>query len=619
MVSSFNIEGALFGVGGVEEVVDFGAPLPILVGETDSGKSTVFEAMWWVLGVGPKKLQKAASACGSVGFVARIDGVRWRITRSTAPGAKEVCFARGSIEEFHPVKGSATSRSAADVFQDLLGVPRLGSGKTRVTMDLLLPWLYAGQGDLGTYYLSQQSSEARIAVCRVLLGANDAGVEELRQRFAEKERAWSKARNKVRKILREREERDLPTVEELQRRDAQWRQQQEQKALEAQEAGKVLSEMHGELAALQKRTAVAQEAQRAARSAADDRERTARELAHAAGRARGRLEAAREAAADPTTCHECSRPLDLAGLAEDDCPVCRRPDPGRLHRGGANEQRIAKAREAVERADAAAGRAGRAAEDARGRAADADRVVIEAAAAARAFAEDVIAPQQRKVTDLEAAVRELAARLEQNADHLREVAELTALREQLPGLETEKAEAEASYAAARQDTDAMVKSGTDRWSGHLLRRLQACAPGITSASISPDDFSVTVNGEGFDGRGVAGHNRARTNISVLLSLRDTAWEVPAMPVPQFLMVDGPFTGLSDSPEDQRTGQALLDGFTDLATRENPSGAEGQAIIACHRVHGTPGPAVREIPSTYTHSLIPGLPPREPRAHDGRTD
>ncbi|MFF4768783.1 hypothetical protein ACFY1V_19960 [Streptomyces sp. NPDC001255] len=62
----------------------------------------------------------------------------------------------------------------------------------------------------------------------------------------------------MRKILRERKERDLPTVEELQRQDAQWRQQQEQKAQEAQEAEKVLSEMHGELAALQ--AAVAQEA-----------------------------------------------------------------------------------------------------------------------------------------------------------------------------------------------------------------------------------------------------------------------------------------------------------------------------------------------------------------------
>lgn len=64
-----------------------------------------------------------------------------------------------------------------------------------------------------------------------------------------------------------------------------------------------------------KETAAAQETQRAARSAADDRERSARELAHATGRARGRLEAAREAAADPTTCDECNRPLNI----EDEC------------------------------------------------------------------------------------------------------------------------------------------------------------------------------------------------------------------------------------------------------------------------------------------------------------
>ncbi|MDG9719788.1 hypothetical protein [Streptomyces sp. DH24] len=75
-------------------------------------------------------------------------------------------------------------------------------------------------------------------------------------------------------------------------------------------------------------------------------------------------------------------------------------------------------------------------------------------------------------------------------------------------------------------------------------------------------------------------------------------------------MDGPFTGLGDGPEDQRSGNALLDGLTDLATFDNPSGVGGQVIIACHELRGTPGPAVREIRTNLTDGVIPGLPPRE---------
>ncbi|MFE3477420.1 hypothetical protein [Streptomyces anulatus] len=239
-----------------------------------------------------------------------------------------------------------------------------------------------------------------------------------------------------------------------------------------------------------------------------------------------------------------------------------------------------------------------------------DRAGTEAWASARAFAQDVIAPQQQIVVEAEAGVRELAARLEQNTEHLRELTELTGLREQLPKLQELKEAAEAAYTAARNDTDLMVKQGTDRWSDHLLRRMQACDPEITTASVSPEDFSVTVNGGAFDSTVVTGHGRTRINVSTLLALRDTAQEVPAMPVPQFLMVDSPFTGLGNSPKDQRTGTALLDGLTELATSQHPSGTGGQVIIACTELLGPPQAAVREIRTSLADGAIPGLPPRD---------
>lgn len=609
---ALNIEFAVFEVGDGVQERRFNAPLTALTGETGSGKSTLLEAMWWTLGVDRTKLMHAAAACARVGFTAHIGGSRWRITRSTTDPKEDVAFTNitTGVEEQHPVKGSEARRSAADVFQDLLGIPRLGTGRTRVTLDLLQPWIYARQDSLPTHYLGGQGKEQRVSVGRVLLGADDETIDALRQDSTDKTKKWRSATNRVKKILRDREEHELPSLEDLQRRAAQWTAQHQEESARVRRANADLSRLHHELAALEQKASTAEEARRAARTAADERERTARLLEAAAAEARGRLAGLREAATDPSLCTQCVRPLDLTGLSQDDCPVCRRFDPERQQRTHQFQQRMAEAQQGAERAREAARRAAQAAEDARGRAGDADRAGTEAWASARAFAQDVIAPQQQIVVEAEASVRELAARLEQNTEHLRELTELTGLREQLPKLQELKEAAEAAYTAARNDTDLMVKQGTDRWSNHLLRRMQACDPEITTASVSPQDFSVTVNGGAFDSTVVTGHGRTRINVSTLLALRDTAREVPAMPVPQFLMVDSPFTGLGNSPKDQRTGAALLDGLTELATSQHPSGTGGQVIIACTELHGPPQAAVREIRTSLADGAIPGLPPRD---------
>lgn len=130
----------------------------------------------------------------------------------------------------------------------------------------------------------------------------------------------------------------------------------------------------------------------------------------------------------------------------------------------------------------------------------------------------------------------------------------------------------------------------------------------------PEDFTVTINGAPFATRTIAGgHGITRTNVSTLLALRDTARDVPAMPGPQFLILDGPFTGLGSSPEDQRTGAALLDGLTDIATSQHLSGTGGQVILACTELPRSPGPAMREITTSYANGVIPGLPPHPSNA------
>ncbi|MEU0715769.1 AAA family ATPase [Streptomyces lavendulocolor] len=612
---AFNIECASFEVNEAMQERQFDAPLTALTGETRSGKSTLLEALWWTLGVGGMRLMTAAASCSRIGFTARIGEKRWRIMRSTVNQREDVTFTDVTlgVKEHHPVKRSESRRSAADAFQDLLGIPRLGAGKSRVTMDLLIPWLYARQRHLPNDYVGGQSKEQRIAVVRVLLGADDETVDALRQESASKTAAWRSAKNRVNKILRDRKERELPSLEDLQRRAAQWTAQHKEASDKARQARAALNGLQTKLAALQQKVSAAEETRRSAHKAAEERERTARHLEAAAAEARGRLAGLREGAADLSLCPQCVRPLDLTGLSEHDCPVCRRFDPERVQRAEQAQSRMSGAQQAAQRAAEAARRAAQAADDARARAREADLAVVEASAAARHFAQDVVAPQQQVTIDAEASARELAARLEQNAEHLRELAELTELRERLPQLTKEKETAETAYSAARQDTDLMVKKHTDLWSDNLLQRLRKCDPEITTASISSEDFSITINGRPFDARAVAGHAMTRINISVLLALRDTARLVPAMPVPQFLIVDGPFTGLGGSPEDQHTGTALLAGLTELATAEICSGTSGQVIIACTELDGPAGPAVREIRTSLANGAIPGLPPQQPTA------
>ncbi|MGW1469018.1 hypothetical protein ACWCPT_32320 [Streptomyces sp. NPDC002308] len=150
----------LFEVDGVWREVKLDAPLPALTGVSGTGKSTTLEVVWWTLAVESARLMDAAALCSRVGFVARIGGERWQVTRSTVDRKEDVSFAQGtSLPEHHPVKGSGSRRSAADYFQDLLGIPRLGAGRTRVTLDLLVPWLYARQRALPNDYLGRQSKE----------------------------------------------------------------------------------------------------------------------------------------------------------------------------------------------------------------------------------------------------------------------------------------------------------------------------------------------------------------------------------------------------------------------------------------------------------------------------
>lgn len=90
-------------------------------------------------------------------------------------------------------------------------------------------------------YIGRQGMDQRIAVVRVLLGADDETVDALRQEPATRTKEWKTADNRVKRILRDRKERDLPSVEVLEHRAQHWTEQRE-KALAEVETDRLCSQ-----------------------------------------------------------------------------------------------------------------------------------------------------------------------------------------------------------------------------------------------------------------------------------------------------------------------------------------------------------------------------------------
>jgi hypothetical protein len=181
----------------------FTGAVTLVIGESDAGKSTGFESLWYVLGL-PAKLMPAARACGAIYVTFDVDGVRWRATRGTQPGNNVVEFVELGAPARPPVRRSVKARngeqSAEAFFQELLAIPRSGTRGTLLGMEQVLPWLYLRQGTITTSYLDGMSSAQRRLVGRALLGAHDAAVEELRADAAAKKSVYSNRNSLLNKL-----------------------------------------------------------------------------------------------------------------------------------------------------------------------------------------------------------------------------------------------------------------------------------------------------------------------------------------------------------------------------------------------------------------------------------
>ena len=607
MSRSWSLESLQFKVGGEWRSVRFPAALTVLRGETRSGKSTFVECVPYALGLA-SQLTSAVAACDEIRLVVRIEGVRWQITRSAGnPRAAishlDLSTNRGT-EVLYPVTAEEGRASAADAVQDLLGIPRLGAGKTAVTLEHLAPWFYLRQADIGDRYLGGLTAAQRTVVGRTLLGVHDDALEALRREEARAAAAVRAAKAEIGKIIAARQARGLPDFEDLEQRGAQWKAEHERVTQLAQEGYAVLSGLHVELARMQEKGERAKAAQQAARRSADECEASARTLHGVAAECAGRLEALRKAAPEPGHCAHCRQSTAGRTLEPGHCVMCTQAWQGGADREKRARQAIVTCEEQLARARAAAERADAAAAVARARAAGADQEVLEAVAAMAAFQAERINPQQKRVAEAEAQARELAARLEGLAAHLLEGGRLRELLEQLPDLEAQRDAAAAALHTAMEGIEAKVKELVERLSDFFLHRMRHCDPTVHSAAISAKDFSATVNGRPFHVRAVAGAHRAVVNVNVALAWRDLAREVPSALLPPLLILDAPLAGIGPDPDDRRMAENLIASLHEAAAAGAHDGSVHQIIVTS--TESLPGAAAREITVTKQNRAIPGV-------------
>ncbi|QLE70216.1 hypothetical protein FGW37_33170 [Streptomyces rectiverticillatus] len=266
-----------------------------------------------------------------------------------------------------------------------------------------------------------------------------------------------------------------------------------------------------------------------------------------------------------------------------------------------------QARGQRDRPRAARGRADAAAAAARLKALQADQAVREAYARAAEFVRDAVEPQREAVRGLEAAAREPAARLEELAEHLREVDVLRNLERDRDRLEVAKNTAQEEFKRAEEDVSDHVKALVTRWSLFFKKRMKATDAQVRSASVDAEDFSPLVNGRSFEDQAVAGAVLVRVSINAMLALRDLMCEVPAVRLPGFLMIDSPLSGLGTHGHDLEACETLLHVLVDCAIRPDNQGHVQQVICAVNDPPDQPVPAVRQVLVDKTDRYIPGLP------------
>ncbi|MGI5461226.1 hypothetical protein ACQEWB_50395 [Streptomyces sp. CA-249302] len=606
---SFRIERHEFQVQDSWVGQAFTSVVTLFVGCSGSGKSTGFESLLYPLGLNSGKIMHAVRSCTQVRLVFRVGDTRWQATRPAVHRGGSVCFENLSDptlgEVRRPVtRGRGGEQSASEFVMELLGIPLLGSGQGRVGLAEVERWLALRQSTIATAYLGGGSDAVRRLTGRVLLGLHDEHIDALQQRFQEAKAAHSQAKAAAAAMRAARQEAGLPGPMDLEATAQLWKQEHAAATERAQHAQAELSRHQRHVAELDRQRQQARAAQQSARRHTGAVEERMRQAQRQEGRLEGRLEGLRQQASVPQHCPQCNQVLQVDGLPEDHCQVCRQQDrlyAQRLADRAAllaeAEKALASARQACARLEGELARAQETEDAARDTVRTAEQAISD-------FTRSTLDPCRAAALTHEKDAAHLAGRLEQLQERIKEVGVLAALEAERDRLMEEKDQAHEVWKEAEKKLATELKQLVEQWSRHFLTRLKAVNPDVRHAHIDPETFLPHVDGLAFDDQAVAGGPQTLANLCAMLALRDVARAVPTVLLPLFFMVDSPLSGLGGQGLDGQMAERLLEQLADAAAVADTDGTPMQIIAAVNDPLPRPLAGVREIRLDRSNRYIP---------------
>ncbi|MEV5513877.1 hypothetical protein AB0L50_13250 [Streptomyces flaveolus] len=583
-----------------------------LTGPAGSGKSTGAESLLYALGLTRGTVMPEVRQCDLIRLVFRVAGTRWRASRSGRSPGGQVIFNNLSDsaepERSFPVQASKAGEvSASDFVLKLFGIPPMRSGAVSLNLSHVYRVMALGQATIATEYLGGLSKAERVLLFEALLGLRDVELDRLENAADDADHRYGKAKRLLNQFNKLRETGVLADPEAVRAQHAATTRAHQDTVRQWDEANAAYGLAAGEYGRLHAMFEVADKERATARQRADEAAALLRAAAEEQGRAHGRLNALKDAAAEKGVkdCPDCGQSLPErdAGL----CPVCGQacaPDSGHDER---RQEQLARAQAELDRAVMIRGKREETARVAAGAAARADSAARAALTARDAYDKQTLAPQRTKVHELEKTAHGLSKEIEQLAVRLEEAGYIAAQEREVRAREEERKAAFRDRDAARTAREQRRKELLHRWSELFLARVREIDPSKSIAAIDAEDFTTLVDGKAFEDSSVAGGPKTITNIAVLLSLRDLAREEPAVTVPPFLLIDSPLSGFGAQGLDEQTSSRLLKALIVAADDPSPDGFACQIITVTNDPMPQAYPGVREIRLSPEHRYFDHAP------------
>ncbi|MFI7211586.1 hypothetical protein ACIBP4_12150 [Micromonospora maritima] len=581
-------------------IFDFNRPLTALIGPVGTGKSSLLMLIKHATG-GRAALTPAVRAnVTRVVLDLQVEDTRLTLARSVPDpsGIVEILdpYTRDTEAQL-PIRSRDGQETISDRLLERLGIPReriptrrrgATADTVAVTFQNLMAYLYVEAVDIDRSiagHTETYTDRPRRALFEFLFGLNDADLAAQQRREGALNSAIAAHKAEVAAVRSFLGQTETPPEERIdeERRAILLRLNEINTALEAlasqsSSTGQATDVLFAELdqAAIHERQLQIDAAQRAEAVAARRATLAQLELdslraqqAHVAGHVLGALEF--------EVCPRCLQHLDHSSVADDQCRLCRQPEPASVAASAVDdetrhryENQIAETRHLLSGDEDAAARA------------------TDRAMTARLHLHTV----RQRVDQLTRSrtaplLTQTAALSGQHATMLARLArldEMTTTWERFKDIELRLRADEGERKEVRSDIKRRKQAMTEararvaRFDSAFQREIELIGvPGVQEAHIDRDDYLPRIDGAAFDeiqasGGGVA----TAVHVAYNIALITTALDDPNVTVPSLLIIDSPQNAIGRSPTDVELSQRIYDRIANVT---NAAGRRIQMIIA----------------------------------------